>query len=486
MIKVSTKHKVNKITIDDFSKFVVDNNLKVGCEKIYNFNNNHLLNNNIGIGSLMLPKGKDLSLGDLELGYKALNLDYFNKVMYFKQYFSSSGNTTHRLLIHGSNNRLYVNQMFSNTSMLNWTYSLEFSSIPIVLEYKKNGVDSILISSKDKLVVWTTNLVPYELTDVPYITSMCIYNDVLYCTIDGENEKIWYTTDLNPEGVGTETSSTKYITLGDERGACRKILTFKENVYIFRDYGISKLNDYAKDTPTYNQVYLSDSKIYANTVAVCGDVIMFMTKDGIYKFNGVSVSKVDCSIKHLITDINDYAVATNMQDKYYLALRLNFNDDKQVLCETEDDYKNNALIIIDIQDNSYQIVRGVDIKEMLALKAESLEKIVLTFNSKNKENIGEINNSGKYFNEVLPKCYETNYILQENSGITIRKVTVDASAGVVIKIITDNGFKAFTTYQNGINEFQTIIQCKKCKLDIQTNLDKPTISNIEIEYEGRE
>lgn len=485
MIKVEAKNKNGKIIIDDFSKIDTDVGGRVNCEKTYNFNLKSDLTRNFGIGELKLPSGSVMDAEEIELDYQDLGIGDLNKVMYFKQYFPNSGNTTHRLLVHGSNNKLYVYQMFYNLTMLTWTYSLEFSSTPIVLEYKKNGLDSILISSDDKLVVWTTNQAPYELTNVPSITSMCIYNDVLYCTIDGENEKIWYTSNLNPESVGTESENTKYITLGDERGACRKILTFKENVYIFRDYGISRLNDYKKDVPTYNQVYLSDSKIYANTVAVCGDVIMFMTRDGIYRFNGANVTKVNCAIIDLIDASNEHAVSTNMQDKYYLALRLNFNDNNKILCENEQDYKNNALIVMDMQDYSYQITRGVDIKDMLALKAEFVEKIVVTFNSKNKENIGEINTSGKYFDEDLPKGYYTSYLLQDNDGITIRKLIVDATKGVNFKIITECGETQFNTYQDGINEFQTIIQCKKFKMEMTTNEDDPKISHVELQYAKR-
>ncbi|MBQ3503043.1 MAG: hypothetical protein IJA72_05235, partial [Clostridia bacterium] len=457
MMKVETKSETKKISVNDFSTLnLSEKNSASNLEgvKIYNFNcANGSLQKGLGVRNLNVYMGNDANSETYELDYQSIGLEYINKVMYFKQYFPSSGNTAHRLLIHGSDNKLYIYQMYSGLNMINWTYQLSFETTPVVLEYKKDGLDSILISASDKLIVWSTGRTPYELTNVPTITSMCIHNDVLYCTIAGETDKIWYTQNLNPESVGTESDTTKYLLLSDERGACRKVVTFKENVYIFRDYGISRLNDY-KDTPTYNQIYLSDTKIYANTIAVCGEYIVFITRDGIYKFNGASVSKVNALPENILGSINEYAVSTNLQDKYYLALRIDFDDDVIVGCEKEEDAKNNALIKLDLQNNSFQIMRGVDIKDMLALKAGFEEKIIVTFNSGNKDKIGEITDDGSCFNDILPKYYESNYVMQEDlESVTIRNIVLDASADIDLKIITEQGQYMFKTYCNGINKF---------------------------------
>ena len=487
MISVKAKSPKGKITLKDFSKMGLHNkgtNTEVNCAQLYNFNNNNkVLEKGLGIKSLTVYPANDITAEPYALDYQALGLEYFNKVMYFKQYFSYTNQTAHRLLFHGSDGKLYVFQMFSSANMLNWTYQIVFDTIPIVLEYKKDGLDSILISANDKLMVWSTGYTPYELSNVPTITSMSVYNDVLYCTIAGESDKIWYTSNLDPESVGTESDSTKYFTLSDECGSCRKMVNFKENLYVFRDYGISRLNTYAKSEPTYNQIYLSDSKIYPNTVSVCGDCVIFITRDGVYKFNGVSVSKIDVLQNLLIDSINEYAVAANLQDNYYLALRLNFDDDNIVGCETEADMKNNALIKLNLHDYSFEIIRGVDIKDMLALKAEIEEKIIVTFNSLHKDKIGEITNDGKCFDEVLPRVYRTNNIVQEQmEDITIRKMLVEGSKDVLLKVITDENEYSFTTYCDGINNFQSIIPCKKFKLEVSSNIENPSVNLIQLEY----
>ena len=489
MIKIDTKNETGKIVINDFSKnnFAKNSKQSLECSQIYNFNNNNcILEKGLGIRHLTTYMQNDITSENYELDYHSIGLEHFNKVMYFKQYFAQSNQTAHRLLFHGSDEKLYVFQMFSSMNSLNWTYQLKFSTIPIVLEYKKDGLDSILISANDKLMVWSTGYTPYELTNVPTITSMCVYDDVLYCTIAGESDKIWYTTNLDPESVGTESDVTKYFTLGDNSGDCRKILTFKENLYIFRDYGICRLKTYSKGDPTYNQVYISDAKIYPNTVVVCGDFVVFVTRDGIYKFNGATVSKIDVLHNQLSSSVIEYAVASNLQDNYYLALQLKFDDDSTIGCESETDMKNNALIKLDLNDYSFQIMRGVDIKDMLALKAGIEEKIIVTFNSAHKEKIGEITNDGKCFDEVLPRLYSSNYFIQDDiAGITIRNIAIESSKDIELKIITDENEYSFTTYCDGINDFQTIIPCRKFKVEINSQTQSPYVNCIQCEYVKR-
>lgn len=492
MIKIDTKNEIGKVVINDFSKTNSRNdNLKseIGCDTIYNFNNNNgVLKKGMGVRPLMVYAQNDLKSLHYELDYFNLAMESFNKVMYFKQYFASSGNTTHRLLFHGSDKKLYLFQMFSNLNMLNWVYELEFDTIPAVLEYKKDGLDSILISSTDKLVVWSTGKTPYEISNVPTITSMCVYNDELYCTIAGESDKIWYTSTLDPESVGTESDKTKYLTLPSGVGGGRKIIMLKENMYVFCDYGITRLNTYAKKETKSNHVYVSNCKIYPNTVVLCGDFVMFVTRDGLYKFNGTSVSKVDVLQKQLQRSFNEYAVATHLGGNYYLALNIDFQDDNIVGCEYYggNELKNNALIKLNLHDYSFEILRGIDVKDMLSLQAGIEEKVVLTFNSGQKNIVGEIFDEGDIFNENCERRYVSNYIVQEDmEPITIRSVKIDASEKVVICIISEHEKVRFKTYCDGLNEFQTIIPCKKFKIDIEGQIEDCYINSVEIEYVKR-
>ncbi|MBQ8431033.1 MAG: hypothetical protein IJX26_03740 [Clostridia bacterium] len=479
--------KINykKIVFNNFlNSFGIDQTIsnKYSANLSYNFNSkNKILKNGVGVSDLKVLN----SLTDktsLTLDTSNLNTTYLNKLLYFKQYFPTSGRPQHRLLLHGSDNKLYVNQMYNGLSIFSWIYSLEFETPPICLTYKLNGADTIILCSDEKMVVWTTNLAPYEVSDVPLISSMCISNGVLFCTLKKESGKVWFCTSLNPELIGTASEYANYFTLDDERGSCRKILTFKENLYVFRDYGITRINYYSPSSISTTQVYLSDSLIYADTITVCGDSIMFLTKDGVYSFNGTSVKKVCLNVEELLDKDNSFTQGCSLQDKYYLALKLNFNDNKTILCENGD-FKNNALLVVNLQDYSFEIVRGIDIKSMLALKADKEEKVVVTFNSGEVNKLAELDNSGKYFVENLPKFFSTGKIYAEDlSKMVIRKFVVDCSAGINFKIITNSQTKEFVSTKKGINKFETILPCENFHIELNSTEDECYVRYIEIGY----
>ena len=142
MSKFKVDYKVKKIVINDFSKTnlgskVPSANVETG--KIYNFKHSDgVLELGMGVRKFTTYAENDLSSSHYSLKTDTLNAGNFNKVMYFKQYFPSSGDTTHRLLIHASDGKLYLYQMFSNLNTPNWMYELQFDDIPAVLDYKKD------------------------------------------------------------------------------------------------------------------------------------------------------------------------------------------------------------------------------------------------------------------------------------------------------------------------------------------------------------
>ena len=96
MIKVHTNSSSEKIVLNDFSKFDLQNkgvkhDLK--CVKVYNFNTEDNLTAGMGIQKLKIYTRENINSTVLDLDYESLNQEYFNKVMYFKQYFSSTNDT---------------------------------------------------------------------------------------------------------------------------------------------------------------------------------------------------------------------------------------------------------------------------------------------------------------------------------------------------------------------------------------------------------
>ncbi len=466
-----------RIEIDTFNNFNSSNNIHT--EKFYNFFPSNKLSSSQGVAVAKFPK-MYTDMTEEELDIEDLDINSVCGVSYFKMYFPDSQNTQHRILIYGDDNKVYINQLFSGSSMLLWLFNLQFNSPPVSLSYKTDDTDSIILTSSDKMVVWHTNYSPYEIENVPIITSMCMNDEVLFCTIKDPAFKIWYATNLDAENVGQVSAESGYISLEDDLGYSRKILTFNEDIYVFRDYGISKIN-YIKNDISVSQIYLSNTKIYADTVSICGNVIMFMTKDGIYSFNGVKVTKTDVNIKTLLPSTNEHTTASSLGQKYYLALRLNFNDNKEILCETGD-YVNNALVIIDIIDYSYEIIRGVDIKSLLPVKTELFEKMLVTFNTINNSQLGQIVETSSCFDTRLPKYWQSSNLTNNFNTKLFTKLSIQASENVTFNLIYDDKNISFSTYKDGLNEFCFKILCKQVKLEISSNETNASVDKVVLDY----
>jgi len=233
-MKFPVLKKYKKMVLDNFSNHAwIDENLneKFLTDISYNLASDcKILKTGLGLSKAQLPLEKSFYSEQTFLDTESLGITNINALLYFKQYFSSSGNTQHRILLHGSDNKLYVHQMFSNNGTFIWLYQLEFSTPPVCLTYKLDGKDTIILSTPEKMMVWTTDLLPYEISDVPTITSMCVHEDVLFCTIAGEANKIWCCLSKNPEMISETSDYARCLRLDDELGYSRKIMSFKENL----------------------------------------------------------------------------------------------------------------------------------------------------------------------------------------------------------------------------------------------------------------
>jgi len=455
-----------------------ENSDNILTERFYNYLPTTKLNNSVGIKNATFPLNIT-STEQYELNLKSSNIQSAEGIAYFKQYFSHNGTTTHRLLVYAGDNKIYINQLLDDTNHLFWLYNLSFSSAPITLSYKKDDSDAIILASKDEMKIWRTGYSPYTISNVPIITSMCMNEGVLFCTISEPAFKIWYATDLDAEHVGNIDKNSGYISLEDDLGYARKILTFDQSVYVFRDYGITKVN-YIKGNISVNQIYLSNTKIYTDTVAICGNIILFLTKDGLHSFNGIKVSKINVNLNLFNFNCSN-SVASSLGDKYYLALKIDFNDSNKILCE-QADHVNNALIVFDVVDKSFEIVRGVDIKSLLPVKTEIFEKMLVTFNSGNKNMVGEVVNSSEFLDTALPKLWKSGDIVHGLNTKLFTKLSVVADKDVKFTLFYDDKEISFTTYQQGLNEFLFKLNCKQIKLEISSLNKSAQVAEIYLDY----
>ncbi len=445
------------------------NGSDIKVDKFYNFYPQISLKPVFSVKPVVFPEYVDSDVTK-ELTYEDFNI---LGVSSFKEHSLKNNENLYRIFIYGDDGKLYINQLFCGIYGLYWLYDLAFESAPISMPFKNEDTDAIVLASKEKMVIWKSNYSPYTIKNVPVITSMCMNDGVLFCTITKPAFKIWYATDLNAEKVGQISANSGYISLEDELGDARKTIAFDGDVFVFRDYGISKIN-YLQNSITVSQVYASNSRIIANSVAACGNSIFFLTLDGIYSFNGVKVNKLDVDIMNLLTSTNPNAVASSLGNYYYLALNLNYGESNSS--------QNNSIIILNVVDSSFQIIRGLDVLTFYPLKTDVFEKMLVVFND-NKKRIFEITNEETEFYNDFDKSYTTENIFEDNNTKLVTRFLIDSSKNVTFSLITDEGKTvSFTTKKDGISEFNFRKKLSNAKLEITSNYHPAYVNSVEIDY----
>ena len=174
---------------------------------------------------------------------------------------------------------------------------------------------------------------------------MCIHFERLFATANDYTRRVWFSDDLNPTNFNVSSEEGGYIDLIDDFGRSNKVISFNDYVYVFRDFNIARITAFAQqENFSVSQLDVGNSRIFADTVSICDNKVIYLAGDGLYSFNGSSASKINLGISNLFKGVdNQYAKAGYADGYYYLACRTDFKDDI-VGCENNEFYRNNTLI----------------------------------------------------------------------------------------------------------------------------------------------
>lgn len=323
--------------------------------------------------------------------------------------------------------------------------NLVFSEKPTAINYRLNSQDcTIFTSIGDPMIVWglTENIM--KVIDAPHISSMALHYERLFATVDGEQASIWFSDDLDPTNWSVSLTEAGFIEMFDERGALKKVLSFNDYIYVFRDYGITRISAYADQTTfSVAQLFISSGKIFPNTVMVCGDIIIFLASDGLYKFDGLNCTKILTSIENgFLGEDNSNAVSGYFESKYYLACNFKFDDEKMA---GEKQAVNNCLIEVDLNTMQAIFMRGADIIDINTVLSDCFCGVVVC--AKNFTDtfykLGVINHSGKIFDKVTHKVWVTPLtdLGYPQKQKCVRNIFLNSSSDCNIIVTTDKGEK---------------------------------------------
>lgn len=405
------------------------------------------LKTGIGFEVLTLPKTRDPN-SDERLIELPENVG-FNGVWHFKYYSQTDFRKDHFLIYYGDDSNLYWCKLvskYAQSFLVN--ENLSFPTRPNALQYRLNNEDVMIFTEpSSNMMVWPPERDAYAVEGAPKVVSMCLHYERLFAIVEGERVQLRFSDDLNPTNWETSATEGGYIELLDERGPMNKVVSFGDYLYVFRDFGISRITAFGDQQEfSVSGVHTSSGKIYEGSVTVCGNQILFLSKNGIYRFDGVSASKLNLNIDSLFDEItNENCCGAYLDNKYYLACKLNFDDGELIGCENEE-YTNNALIELDLVSGNLNIVRGVDIVSMTAVSEGYISKLICCFGGSNKNKIGQLCHDGALFGTPLEKAWispKSDFGYADKNKI-VKKISLISKTDMKVKIKADNKTKTLS------------------------------------------
>ncbi len=372
------------------------------------------------------------------------------KLWKYKYYNKTKGTDESEVLFIDSSGQLYFLLVYDDSPFSSeLKHQTLFNAIPSAINYRLNSKDTLLFSSeKDGMWKYVVNENFEKVEGAPAIVSMCLHYERLFAIVGGEQNRLAFSANLDPTNWKEDLSSGGFIEMQDERGTLEKVVSYNDYVYVFREYGVSKVSAYGDQTEfSVSHLFVSSVKLYGNTVTVCGNKILLLTRDGIHVFDGYSAHKLNLGIDDLFKGVNnDSACGVYYKNKFLLACRLNFNDGEQIGCESySGGYVNNALIELDLVTNEISITRGVDIASMVVLEDKKFAKVAICFNGEYSHKLGELCEDGCIFGTPLPKKWISP---KSNMGFPtkvkhIKECLIKSESPCTVLITTDKESKKF-------------------------------------------
>lgn len=484
----NSNYKSYTYNLNDFSKGVnleVDENA-LGmnyASMMYNVSyKDKTLKKGYGVKSLMLP---DASNEGQWLTYNAPIISAKPKKIWNVHINADDSEQESNILLVYCDDGYIYKTFIENFTPSYTRISAKFTSTPIVLNYKYNGKFVVVICSPtDKMYLWNLSSKPVECSKNFHFTSLCSHYERVFATTSSNPREIRFSKNFDVTNWEENDNAGGFIELVDERGDINKVMSFNDYVYLIRDFGISRLSAYGDQSEfSVTHITKSSNYIYPNTATLCGDRIVYLTSDGLHYCIGGNIHKYNLKISSMI-DKNSIKFATSCyyNGKYYLAVRLNFDDGKSVGCENEPDYKNNAIVEFDLQTRGISIMRGIDVCDMQGLVCKDWQKLALIFNGSNSQKMGELTNDGKAFDVILNKSWQSPVSdLGTLSTKTVRNISLITPYN--IKVVVKSEQEKQVLNFSGSKQIQTAVcdvKGTRIGIEINSNDENIYVSNVEI------
>ncbi len=408
-------------------------------QKCFNFTTERgILGCGMGISDFAMPQNYDDLENDVVIPVYGTQVKTLWKLKWFN---NITDNDRYYLFYFNDEGYACFDDLFQDRMMTN-LIPTNFTQTPYATYYRKGEQDAILLSGEGDNLMIVTGSGTTTSDTAPRIINCCRHYDKVFAITADARGSLIYNEDSDI--LNWTDEKTKNLDFHDERGDLNKIISFNDYLYIFRDFGITEISEYGSDEEfAISHIYQSTAHIEPDSIAQAGDKIYFLEGCEIKAFNGSSVKTLDLDCLGILKGQNQHhAFGACLDGKYYLACRGDFGDGKKVGCEgSESGYFNNVLLCLDIDSGHVDILRGVDINEMIALTNKYKSKIAICFYHDNIGKLGQITNDGLVFGERFESLWQSG-VTDFGKPMTIKnvqKLSIQSEGDLTFTISSDMG-----------------------------------------------
>lgn len=404
----------------------------------YNFRfEDGMLKGNIGVEN---AKGHYASVPGAGFDYPALpsGVTVKDVFVYTRRH---DGEYDDKLILQCTDGSLYHTGIFSSApwTKINTDYLLLGDATAV--NYNYDGNDVLLLSSASCQLAVLNDTTLKAVPDAPRLSSLAVHYERVYGTQNEYENKVWFSDDFNPENWTVASNAAGYVSFADECGDALAVVSFLNYLYIFREHGIFRLTAYGDQQEfSLKKLFTGTGRIYKNTIALCGDRIMFLTDDGVMTFDGYDVRP---AIKELPELASAYRCMGAYHDGCYFllcttAVRPELSVDDTPGC-------NNTVLRYSIKDGATDMLTAGYFFTMRACRTHTACDLLLALTNPPGGKLGMLSKRGEFFGTPLKKLYRTPCNdLNVNKFKIIRSVNVTTMSDLELTVITDDRKKTYT------------------------------------------
>ncbi len=356
----------------------------------------------------------------------------------------TDGQHDDRLVAHISDGSIWYTSVF-NEDTWHQVKNLIMDGDVDVTNYNYNGKDMLFLSSEVDPLFVIDDGTPSVLTTAPKFSSITIHNERVFGSVNGNKSQVWFSDDFKPTSWKVSPDEAGFINFSDECGDVIKVVSFSNYLYVFREYGIFRLTAYGDQNDfLLKKIFTDTGRIYKNSIALCGDKIMYCAENGVFAFDGYDSVRVGKEIPD-ITNKNTLC-ASFIDDCYYIACNLSGDASNG----------NDAIVVYNVKNGSVSVLHGMNCVWLSPVKAHNGSDMLCVFADDNKYRLGMISESGKLFETALKKTYKSPTDTAEYPyQITVRDITLLCKYPAVIRIILDG--KTYERTVKGSEKLQNVV-----------------------------